>query len=205
MDEERGTTLIVQRTADQRGATLVDTLVVAALSVVVLAGVCAFIANALQHNNTTTARVDALDRATFGLERIETDLRQALELRPVPAAAGRSGHVDLRRWVRTAAAPEQHWIRIDCTATGTIPGTDACTRRDLTAGTGAVRILDGVTGGAQVFTLRPRPATGAAMAPVDISLMTRAKGRDHVVTLQSTVTPRNCADGIPAGELVCPG
>lgn len=191
--------------ADQRGTTLIDLLLVAALSTVVLGAVLGFVAASARHNLSTTARVDAIDRASFGLERIENDLRQALEIGPAQTVTTRSAIVDLRRWVRTASTPAQHWIRIDCTETGTIAGTHACTRRDVTAGTPPARILDGISGSTAIFTLRPRPASGAAMAPVDISVVTQAKGRAHVVTLQSTVTPRNCADGIPSGETTCPG
>lgn len=195
----------MQRIADQRGATLVDTLVVAALSIVVLGAVVGFVAAAARHNLSTTSRVDAIDRASIGLERLQTDLRQALELRPAQTTPTPLSTIDVRRWVRTSGAPEQHWVRLDCTATGTVAGTHACTRTDVTAGGRAVRVLDGISGSTAIFTLRPRPASGAAMAPVDVRVVTRAKGRAHDVTLQSTVTPRNCMDGIPSGLTACPG
>lgn len=188
----------------QDGFTLVELLVAAAIGSIVLGAATMFIVSGLQHSTRAADRVDALDRASFGMERMEADLRQAAELSPAVTTSTTTGSVDARLWVTTGATAAQHWIRLDCTASGSLAGTRACTRKDLTTGATSV-LVDRLSASAPpVFTLLP-PAAPAVVGEVLLDVRTDpGHGRGPVV-LHSAVTPRGCADGLPSGSVTCPG
>jgi hypothetical protein len=188
----------------EQGFALVELLAVCATSIVVLTAVSLFVASSIVHNASTSGRVDALDRASFGLERLQTDLRQALELSPTVATTTQASSVDVRRYVTTPTGAAEHWFRLSCTAGGSIPGTHACTRKDLTTNAAPITLLDGITGSTSIFTLRPAPA-GQAMGTIDLDVTTAVQGRASAVALSSSVTPRACLDGYPSGQGTCPG
>jgi type II secretory pathway pseudopilin PulG len=78
------------RLACERGFTIVETLVVAALLIVVLTAVASISESTRGNANADQKRTDTLDRANAGLGRMVADLRQACYLIP-PASAAVTG------------------------------------------------------------------------------------------------------------------
>src|SRR3954463_8065364 len=78
------------RLACERGFTLTEVLVVAALLIVVLTAVASISESTRTNANADQKRTDTLDRANAGLGRMVADLRQACYLIP-PASASATG------------------------------------------------------------------------------------------------------------------
>lgn len=190
--------------SSEAGFTLVELLVGATLSVLVLGAIVTFLLTGLRQSTNAAARADALDRATFGMEQLKQELRTALELSPAVATDTPRDVLDARRWVKDAGGFTQRWIRYDCAASGTRAGTDACVRRDLTTNA-TTMIIDGISpSAAPVFTLRAaRPPALTGQVLLDVA--THVPGATNPVLLRSSVTPRACADGPPSGSTTCPG
>lgn len=188
----------------EAGFTLIELLVGATLSVLVLGAIATFLLTGLRQSTNAAGRADALDRATFGMERLKQELRTALELSPAVTSDTPADVVDARLWARGDSGYEQRWIRYDCAATGTPPGTDACVRRDLTTNESTM-LIDGLSAtAAPVFTLRAaRPPALSGQILLDVA--THVPGAANPILLQSSVTPRACADGPPSGSTTCPG
>jgi prepilin-type N-terminal cleavage/methylation domain-containing protein len=194
---------------DERGYTLTEVLLVCSIGSVVLAAVIVFIAHSLQQNNVTAGRIDALDRTTAGIDRMQRELRQAYDILPHKATASASSSIDALVYVQaspaSAVSTTQHTVRYDCDNAGTVAGTHRCTRQDVTAGTAATTVLDGLTNDpGDVFTLIPATAP-AVIQSVRLNLQVRISGANHPLTLASSVTPRNCLDGYPTGATSCTG
>jgi prepilin-type N-terminal cleavage/methylation domain-containing protein len=186
------------------GFTLVEVLVVCAVSSVVLAAIGLFAVTGLRHTSSAATRADALDRASFGLEQMSTELRQALELSPAVTGTQTTGVVDARRWTKSGASWVQRWFRYDCTAAGATAAERRCVRRDMTSGATTV-LVDGLSATADpVFTLLPARAP-ALSGEVRIALAARVPHAQGPILLQSAVTPRTCNDGPPSGSTSCTG
>ena len=170
--------------------------------IVLLGAMLTFIMIAFRQHDVTFNRVAALDNSTVGFERMQRELRQALQLDPSPVSGAgvTTGVLRARVWVKTAGAPAQHWVRYDCSA-----GT-SCTRRDETAGTVAQPLVDKVVAGTGALTFTVVPALAPAVIPsVRIGLSRQIDSATHPIRLDSTVTPRNCVDGYPTGSTTCTG
>lgn len=192
------------RPRSDAGFTLVEVLVVCAVSSVVLAAIGLFAVTGLRQTSVAATRADALDRASFGLEQLGTDLRQALELSPAVASTQTTDVVDARRWTRSGGSWVQRWFRYDCSVAGAAAGLRRCVRKDMTAGTTTV-LVDGLSAtAAPVFTLVPARAP-ALQGEIRIALAAAVPHATQPVLLQSAVTPRACTDGPPSGSASCTG
>jgi type II secretory pathway pseudopilin PulG len=193
------------RLRDDRGSLLVELLVAAGISVVLLGAVGLSMVTTLSDSARTSARVDALDDATRGLDRLRTELRQALALAPAVTATTPASSLDVRRWTRLPdGSTARRWFRIACTATGSRAATRACRRTDLTSGQSTL-LADGLDPAATaVFTLEPAVAP-AVSGLVRLRLRTAATGASGGVEVRGAVLPRPCAGGPPAGSSTCPG
>jgi type II secretory pathway pseudopilin PulG len=197
----------------EAGFTLPEVLVVCVVGVLVLGAVIGFIAFSFGRNNVTVGRVDALDRTMQGVDAMQREMRQALDVLPHKTTSAASSRVDVV--VYTQASPTSpvsstpHTVRYDCDNPGSIAGTYKCTRQDLGASGGSPgpvsTVIDGVTSApVGVFTLVP-PIAPAILQTVRIAMRVRIAGANNPLAIDTTVAPRNCIDGPTPGGSTCTG
>jgi prepilin-type N-terminal cleavage/methylation domain-containing protein len=193
---------------DEAGFTLPEVLVALVLSIAVLAATIGFIVFGSQQGALTVTRVDALDRARQGIELMQREMRQALDVQPIKSQPTGSSYVDVKVFTQAnpsaAVAATPHTVRYDCNLPGATPGTYRCDRTDQTAGT-TTTVVDGlVNTPSTVFTIVP-PVAPAFLQSVRMTLKVRIGGATNPIVLASSVTPRNCIDGPTPGTAACTG
>jgi hypothetical protein len=183
-----------------------EVVVGVAVGVIVLFAIVVFVERSFVQNNVTTRRIQALHGATQSFELMQRDLRSALQVTPAPPATGvtASSYVTVRVWVPTSSGPVQHSVKYDCTAAGPTSTTHSCSRTDLTSNS-TQTVIDRVSGDpSSVFKIRALVAP-AALPVIDVDLNEEVEGATNPIALKTSVTPRNCIDGLPTGYSTCPG
>jgi hypothetical protein len=183
-----------------------ELMVGVAVGVSVLFAVVVFVERSLVQNNVTTRRIQALHGATQSFELMQRDLRSALEVSPAPPASGTtpSGTLTVRAWVPTSSGAAQHSITYNCTAAGATSTTHACVRTDNATGS-TQTIVDAISGDTSAIFKIHALAAPAALPTIDVEVNEQVKGATNPITLKTSITPRNCIDGLPTGYATCPG
>ncbi len=171
------------------GFTMIELVWVMVLSLVVFGAVMSVLIASLHQTTENLGHVSANDAVTRTLERVTREIREATQ---VSGPSGDGSTITLHEYVANAGAPPAtlHTVTWNCSAADT-QGHHFCTRQDVTAGTGAVTQITGLTTG-DVFRPQALPTgSSAAYAPVVVWLAQAIPGAPDV-QLNEEVTPRNC-------------
>lgn len=160
----------LSRPVDESGLTLIELLVAATMSVIVVAGAASMLISAVREQPSISKRAQSISSARWVLDRMVREIRNGIEVDRVTAT---SGSVSFRTYVRrtscgsgVASAPTVHSIPCQVTYTCT---TTACSRIEAAPGveTGTpVRVFEGINS-ASVFCYLPSAnANPATCGPV---------------------------------------
>ncbi|WP_205697971.1 type II secretion system protein J [Conexibacter sp. SYSU D00693] len=165
----------------QGGFALTEHLVVLAVGLTAF-GATLFVVDAVNGTYTRQAsRLDALNELRPQMDRLVREIRFAQRITATGAQT-----FTARVWSRTAAVATTRDVKWDCSVPSVkVPGAYRCTRQDLTAGTAAVTMVDGLTNTNQ-FTW------STTSRFVEIRLRQNAKGNTRPVTLRDGVSLRTC-------------
>jgi Tfp pilus assembly protein PilW len=171
------------------GWTLVELLVTMVMGLVILGALLSVWPVAASDQQRSEARYESIDGARIALERMTRDVRESVAVTGVTASA-----VHLKLWTRDlpgAGASVLHDVVYDCAAAGSLAGTFACNRSDVTAGTPAVTMVNRLSSSA-VFT----STAGQPDLSVNLSVIV-AKAVNPVV-IRGGASPRNCTGALSA-------
>ncbi len=176
----------------ENGVTLIELIVASTMTLVIAVAAMGLLLTGQRQQTGQQTRVDSLDRARDGIERMTREIREAARI-DAPAGGGSGQVLDIRAPVTATGGSELRLIRYDCSQASTLGnGLRKCTRAQETgAGTGAlgapVTVVDGITN-TDVFTA----AAGAAPRAVTVRFNQRAAGSPNPVSLLATIAIRNC-------------
>lgn len=171
----------------EEGWTLVELMTVILVSGVVMAALLTLWTGAARREANNAVRFESLDDASRVMERITREVRGAVAVTGVTASAA-----TIKLWTRDALGTAPSVLRTiayDCAGAGTRAGTFACMRQDTTAGTAAVRVLDGLTS-ASVFQ------TTAGQPDLRLSFSMWVPRSAHPIVVQGGASPRNCSGAL---------
>lgn len=193
----------------EAGFTLIEVLVTLTAGLVILFAVLAVIDLTARQTRIENDRSRSLNDAALGFERMQSDIRQATSLTPLPTAAQTGGvsssSVRIGMWATVGANPTLRTIEYDCGQPGEAAGSFACYRSDVTGGVTSARqvVIPNLIGDPQaVFTVLP-PQGGAVLPTVEIKVRERVSDDRGPSAITSRVTPRNCLDGYFVGRTTC--
>lgn len=166
----------------ERGSSLTELLVTAAISLLVIAAAGTTLALAVGAWNGQSKRTDAFDQARQAFLDMTRELRQATEITRL------SGQVlEAKLAVGEGQDAPLHVIRWDCSRAGRRSGTRTCVRQDVTANTTRNVWVD--VRNTDVFT----QAADSRHIRIRIEQDNASGGAPFV--LEGGVTARSCAEG----------
>lgn len=171
---------------EERGLTLVELMIAAALGLVVIGGALTMFVSTIRSQPRDTSKVAAIQQARTTVDRITRELRQGLEIVPTPS----STQLGIVTYVKAATCGgAAASTSIPCRVTYSCSGT-TCTRvvaqPNGSAPGPAVKVASGLAG-ASVFSYEP---SAADPSYVGVSFAFSSSG-GQPFTLRDGVTLRN--------------
>ncbi len=135
----RGTTPKRQRLRAESGVTLIELIIAMTMTLVIAVAAIGLLLAGQRQQTGQQVRVDSLDRARDGMERMAREVREAARIDS--PAGGTSGLIlNIRTPIVASGGSELRLVRFDCSGASTLgAGLRKCTRAQETgAGTGVL-------------------------------------------------------------------
>lgn len=167
---------------DSAGFTLPETLMAAAVTIVMIGAVLPFIWIAFGHLGGQSDRVGSLDQDRVAFDDLTRLIREARAVEPInPAPSSAPGEFVAQTLAVTTGDPTRDPIILDCGQPGDSPDRYSCVRTE--ADGSAKRLIDGITDPA-AFTVDPNRNF------IAVALQLSPKGQEHPVSLEGGVSLR---------------
>jgi hypothetical protein len=184
----------LKRLDSESGITLIETIIAAAMAVVVTGAATAMLISALQRQPDLTQRADQIGKARIGTDKMVRDIRQGV----IGTVAGTStegkvefeSYVDGRCGTTTVTSATKCKVVIQC-------ASEVCSRTTGTSATTSERIVEGVKNASTVFQYvkGPSPCSStAAETPTFIAVTLELKSKKGGVTkIEDGAGLRSCS------------
>jgi hypothetical protein len=169
-------------TRDCAGFTLPETLMAAAVTIVMIGAIVPFLWIAFGHLGGQSDRVGSLDQDRVAFDDLTRLIREARAVEPInPSPSSAPGEVVAQVLAVTTGDPARDPIILDCSQPGTSPDRYSCVRTE--ADGSAKRLIDGITD-PETFTVVPDRNF------IAVALQLSPRGQENPVSLEGGVSLR---------------